>query len=31
MTLAEILASLFPDGHAVTVADGLIGGAGPLG
>ncbi|WP_375462691.1 biotin-independent malonate decarboxylase subunit gamma [uncultured Methylobacterium sp.] len=32
MTLAEILASLFPDGHAVSVAaDGLIAGHGPLG
>lgn len=30
MTLAEILASLFPDGHAVRVADGLIGGDGPF-
>ncbi|MCJ2108855.1 biotin-independent malonate decarboxylase subunit gamma [Methylobacterium sp. E-041] len=30
MTLAEILASLFPDGHAVAVADGLITGRGPL-
>lgn len=30
MTLAEILASLFPGGHAVAVADGLITGRGPL-
>ena len=30
MTLAEILASLFPEGHAVTVTDGLITGRGPL-
>jgi len=30
MTLAEILASLFPEGHAVTVADGLISGEGPF-
>ncbi|TXM93267.1 biotin-independent malonate decarboxylase subunit gamma [Methylobacterium sp. WL30] len=30
MTLAEILASLFPVGHAVAVADGLITGRGPL-
>ena len=30
MTLAEILASLFPDGHAVAVADGLVSGHGPL-
>ncbi|GJD31827.1 hypothetical protein PMNALOAF_3090 [Methylobacterium adhaesivum] len=29
MTLAEILAGLFPEGHAVTVADGLILGHGP--
>ena len=31
MTLAEILSSLFPDGHEVRVADGLISGHGPLG
>lgn len=31
MTLAEILASLFPQGHAVAVADGLITGHGPFG
>ncbi|MBP1182831.1 biotin-independent malonate decarboxylase subunit gamma [Methylobacterium sp. PvR107] len=30
MTLAEILASLFPDGHAVTVRDGLVTGSGPF-
>ena len=30
MTLADILASLFPEGHSVTVADGLITGHGPL-
>ena len=30
MTLAEILASLFPEGHSVTVADGLVAGEGPL-
>jgi malonate decarboxylase gamma subunit len=30
MTLAEILASLFPQGHAVTVADGLVTGQGTL-
>ncbi|ACL58084.1 biotin-independent malonate decarboxylase subunit gamma [Methylobacterium nodulans] len=30
MTLAEILSSLFPEGHAVTVADGLISGDGPF-
>ena len=30
MTLAEILASLFPNGHAVTVADGLVAGQGPF-
>lgn len=30
MTLDEILASLFPDGHDVTVQDGLIAGSGPL-
>ncbi len=30
MTLAEILASLFPEGHAVTVADGLVAGDGPF-
>ena len=28
MTLAEILTSLFPEGHAVTVADGLVAGDG---
>ncbi len=31
MTLAEILTSLFPDGHEVRVADGLISGHGPFG
>ena len=31
MTLAEILDSLFPQGHAVTVTDGLIAGEGPFG
>ncbi|MCC0809394.1 biotin-independent malonate decarboxylase subunit gamma [Methylobacterium sp. W2] len=31
MTLAEILASLFPEGHGVAVVDGLIGGDGPFG
>jgi malonate decarboxylase gamma subunit len=31
MTLAEILASLFPDGHSVSVRDGLVTGAGPFG
>lgn len=31
MTLDAVLASLFPDGHAVTVVDGLIAGDGPLG
>ena len=31
MTLDAILASLFPDGHAVTVTDGLISGDGPFG
>ncbi|GEO99534.1 biotin-independent malonate decarboxylase subunit gamma [Methylobacterium haplocladii] len=30
MTLADILASLFPEGHGVTVADGLVTGHGPL-
>ncbi len=30
MTLAEILASLFPDGHSVTVEDGLVRGTGPF-
>ncbi len=30
MTLAEILASLFPEGHTVTVTDGLVAGDGPL-
>src|SRR4051812_47185174 len=30
MTLDEILASLFPDGHAVTVHDGLVTGSGPF-
>lgn len=30
MTLAEILASLFPEGHDVAVADGLIAGHGPF-
>ena len=30
MTLAEILSSLFPQGHAVTVADGLVTGQGAL-
>jgi len=30
-TLQAILASLFPDGHAVSVADGLVTGHGPLG
>lgn len=30
MTLAEILTSLFPEGHAVTVADGLVAGDGPF-
>ncbi|KAB1072793.1 biotin-independent malonate decarboxylase subunit gamma [Methylobacterium planeticum] len=30
MTLAEILTSLFPDGHAVSVADGLVSGDGPF-
>ena len=30
MTLAEILASLFPDGHAVAVEDGLVAGHGPF-
>ncbi|WP_019903717.1 biotin-independent malonate decarboxylase subunit gamma [Methylobacterium sp. 77] len=31
MTLAEILHSLFPDGHGVEIADGLVGGDGPFG
>lgn len=31
MTLDAVLASLFPEGHAITVADGLIAGDGPLG
>jgi malonate decarboxylase gamma subunit len=31
MTLAEILASLFPDGHSVSVHDGLVTGSGPFG
>ncbi|AWB25857.1 biotin-independent malonate decarboxylase subunit gamma [Methylobacterium currus] len=30
MTLAEILSSLFPEGHAVTAADGLVSGEGPF-
>ncbi|SDM76040.1 malonate decarboxylase gamma subunit [Methylobacterium phyllostachyos] len=30
MTLAEILGSLFPDGHSVTVREGLVGGSGPF-
>ena len=30
MTLAEVLNSLFPGGHATTIADGLIFGQGPL-
>lgn len=30
MTLAEILASLFPDGHSVSVRDGLVTGSGPF-
>lgn len=30
MTLAEVLASLFPAGHATTTAEGLIFGRGPL-
>ncbi|PJI53600.1 biotin-independent malonate decarboxylase subunit gamma, partial [Methylobacterium radiotolerans] len=30
MTLAEILASLFPQGHAVAVRDGLVSGTGPF-
>ncbi|MCJ2033252.1 biotin-independent malonate decarboxylase subunit gamma [Methylobacterium sp. J-068] len=29
--LAAILAALFPDGHAVAVADGLVTGDGPFG
>lgn len=31
MTLAEILASVFPDGHQVSSADGLVCGRGMLG
>lgn len=31
MTLAEILASLFPEGHEVTVTGGLVTGEGPFG
>lgn len=31
MTLAEILASLFPGGHDVRVADGLVTGRAPFG
>ena len=30
MTLAEILASLFPEGHSVMVQDGLVSGSGPF-
>ncbi|WP_267354677.1 MULTISPECIES: biotin-independent malonate decarboxylase subunit gamma [unclassified Methylobacterium] len=30
MTLAEILTSMFPDGHDVTVQDGLVSGTGPF-
>lgn len=30
MTLAEILAALFPNGHDVTVQDGLVSGSGPM-
>jgi len=30
-TISAILASLFPQGHEVTLADGLIGGYGPVG
>ncbi len=30
MTLAEILAALFPEGHAVAVEDGLVTGRGPF-
>ncbi|WP_457105003.1 biotin-independent malonate decarboxylase subunit gamma [Methylobacterium sp. P5_C11] len=30
MTLAEILAALFPHGHAVEVRDGLVTGTGPF-
>ncbi len=30
MTLAEILASLFPEGHDVAVANGLVAGSGPF-
>ncbi len=29
-TLAEILAALFPEGHSVTVTDGLVSGEGPF-
>ncbi|MCJ2060751.1 biotin-independent malonate decarboxylase subunit gamma [Methylobacterium sp. J-048] len=31
MTLAEILAGLFPQGHSVTVRDGLVTGSGSFG
>ena len=30
MTLAEILAALFPEGHSVAVTDGLVSGEGPF-
>ena len=30
MTLAEILASLFPEGHSVSVEEGLVSGEGPF-
>ncbi len=30
MTLAEILAGLFPQGHSVTVRDGLVTGGGAM-
>lgn len=30
MTLADILASLFPEGHSVSVADGIVSGEGPF-
>ncbi|MCJ2091734.1 biotin-independent malonate decarboxylase subunit gamma [Methylobacterium sp. J-072] len=30
MTLAEILAGLFPQGHSVTLRDGLVTGGGPF-
>lgn len=30
MTLAEILAGVFPQGHSVTVRDGLVTGGGPF-